>query len=475
MLADRPTPATSLRPFSRPLSALAPIALVALALLPATAAADPPSASRPAADLTLAELQAIGLGQYRGNAIPVPDEAPRERAPGQPPLHASQGRIFVNFDGANLTNGWDDATNDVTQIGELAGSFAAYGAGDKREAVMQAVRADWAPFNVLITDTRPASGSYTMNMTGPTNPFGGGVLGIAPLDCDDSQTHDNITYAFHSVGDSFSAAVTATTIGQEVAHSYGLEHVDQPNDVMNPYNAGGDAAFLDTCITIVQGVACGTQHAAECGDAGQQNSYAELMTLFGPSNPDTAAPTVEITYPADGATFPTDSDFTITVEANDDQSVEQVTLYSNAAEQGTDPSTPYGWDVSNIPAGTYELYVVATDAVGNETTSATITISVGDDLPPSGDEGGADEGGAEGGESDGGADDGADGSPGGESDGGADDGPVATDDGSLPPGYGLDDGLGDPGTCACKSGSNGAGSTFGLLVLVLAGALRRRR
>jgi MYXO-CTERM domain-containing protein len=470
MLDDRPLPATSPRLFSR----LVPVALVALAMVPATATADPPAAPRPATwDMTVEELEAIGLGQYRGNAIPVPAEAPHERAPGQPTQHGgSQGRIFVNFDGAQLTNGWDDATNDVTQIAELAGSFAAYGAGDKREATMQAVRADWAPFNVIITDTRPASGSYTMNMTGPTNPFGGGVLGIAPLDCDDSQTHDNITYAFHSADDQFSAATQATTIGQEVAHSYGLEHVDEPGDVMNPYNAGGDAAFLDQCIVIVQGVACGSQHAAECGDAGQQNSYAELMTLFGPSNPDTAEPTVSITYPGDGATFPTGSSFTITVMADDDQGIEAITLFSNAAEQGTDASPPYGWDVSNIPAGTYELYVVATDVAGNETSSASVTISVGDDLPPSNDDGGADGGGSEGG-----VDGGVDGGVGvdGGSDGGADDGPADTDEGSLPPGYGLDDGLGDPSTCACKSGSKGAGSTFGLLVLVFLGALRRRR
>jgi uncharacterized protein (TIGR03382 family) len=469
MFGDR-----SPRPSARPLSHLGPAALVALALAPAAASADP-TASRPATwDMTVEELQAIGLGQYRGTAIPVPDEAPRLRVPGQAPEQASQGRVFVNFDGAVLSNGWDDSRNNVTQIGELAGNFAAYGAGDKREATMQAVRADWAPFNVIITDTRPASGDYTMNMTGPTNPFGGGVLGIAPLDCDDSQTHNNITYAFHSANDQFSASTQATTIGQEVAHSYGLEHVDEPGDIMNPYNAGGDPAFLDQCIVIVQGVVCGAQHAAECGTSGQQNSFAELMTLFGPSNPDTASPTVAITYPADGDTFPTGSDFTITVQANDDQAIEQVTLFSNDAAQGSDPSSPYGWEVSNIPAGTYELYVVATDVAGNEAASATVTITVGDDLPPPSGDGGADggagDGGADGGSADGGASDG--GATGGAANDGGD--PMAADDGSLPPDYGLGDGLDDTSACACTQGSKGAGSTFGLLLLAFLGTVRRR-
>src|SRR5690606_18322965 len=262
---------------------------VLLLAVPVTAfAAEPDELRSETWDMTVEQLQELGLGQSRGTAVPVPHEAPRERAPGQPAEHASQGRVFVNFDGANLTEGWDDARNDVTQIGELAGAFAAYGAGSKRDAVMQAVRADWAPFNVVITDTRPGSGDYTMNMTGPTNPFGGGVLGIAPLDCNDSQTHNNITYAFHSASDSYSAAVTATTIGQEVAHSYGLEHVDQPADIMNPYNAGGDASFTDVCIPIVQGVVCGSQHAAERGSSSQQHSHAELRTLCAPAHPHAA-------------------------------------------------------------------------------------------------------------------------------------------------------------------------------------------
>ncbi len=469
MFANRPLPATSPRLFS----SLAVLAWLGVGLVPAAAVADPVAGERPATwDMTLEELQEIGLGQYRGDPVPVPANAPRERAPGQPPLHATQGRVFVNFDGANLSNGWDDSTNNVTQIGELAGNFAAYGQGAKRDATMQAVRADWEPFNVIITDTRPASGNYTMNMTGPTNPFGGGVLGIAPLDCDDSQTHNNITYAFHSANDQFSAATQATTIGQEVAHSYGLEHVDQPSDVMNPYNAGGDASFIDQCFTIVQGVACGSQHAAECGSSGQQNSYAELMTLFGASDPDTSSPTVSITYPGNGATFPTGSDFTITVEANDDQAVEQVTLYSNGMQQGSDSSPPYGWDVSNIPAGDYDFYVVATDAAGNEASSATVSISVGDDLPPSnGDSGDSGSAGSDGGSGgDGGADAGGDGG----ADAGADTG-SPSDDGSLPPGYGLDDGLDDANACACKNGRSGRGSTFGLLALVFLGAIRRRR
>jgi MYXO-CTERM domain-containing protein len=429
---------------------LGPMALC-LSVFPSTASADD---ERPATwDMSLEELQAIGAGQYRGDPVPVPDDAPRERAPGEPQL-AKQGTIFVNFDGENLSSGYDDSHTNTTQLGNLAGPFAAYGEGTKREAVMEAVRADWAAYNVIITSSRPASGDYTMNMTGPTNPFGGGVLGIAPVDCSDAQTHNNITFAFHSVNDQFSAATTATTIGQEVAHSYGLEHVNEPGDIMNPYNAQGDPAFIDRCIDIVDSIYCPDQHQASCGSAYQQNAHLELLELFGTSVPDTAAPQVMITYPADGAVFEPGSDFEITVTATDDVSIAFVQLYNNGAALESDGSVPYGWNVSAIPEGTYELHVIARDTAENESMSNIVTITVGD-APVEGETEGDGGSASESGDGEGGS---------GPNDDDDDDG----DTDAIPGGGG---GGGDEG-CGCTSTPT---SPSALVVLGLLGLVRRRR
>jgi MYXO-CTERM domain-containing protein len=443
------------------------VASFVLALPLTSQAAD--SLRAPTWELSQQELVAAGLGQSRGDPVPVPDHAPKESIPGEPQF-ASQGRIFVNFDGAQLSSGWDDSHTDTTQIGECAGSFAAYGEGTKREAVMQAVRDDWAPYNVIITDTRPASGDYTMNMTGPSNPFGGGVLGIAPLDCDDSQTHNNITFAFHSVNDGFDASTTATTIGQEVAHSYGLEHVDEPGDIMNPYNAGGDPSFTDNCLNIVGGqVVCPSQHSAECGGSGvTQNSNQELLTLFGASAPDNSSPTVSITAPSDGSEYDVGATFEITVDAADDIGIEQVALFNNGEQIETDASSPYGWTVQNAPAGSYEFYVEATDPSGNVSMSNTVTVSVGGVQPS--DDGG--DGGATSGGDGGSVGDSGDASAGdaGTGDGGNDS--AAFDDGgdgSLPPGFGNDRaGAG----CACSS-DRAPASAWWMLLVVLPFARRR--
>lgn len=466
----RPPHARSGHPIPR-----TPIVWAALTVLvlPSTgSAAERLAARSPTWDLSREELEAVGLGQSRGDPVVVPDDAPRVTFPGEPKA-ASQGRIFVNFDGAQLSSGWDDSHTDTTQIGECAGSFAAYGEGTKRDAVMQAVRDDWAPYNVIITDSRPASGDYTMNMTGPSNPFGGGVLGIAPLDCDDSQTHNNITFAFHSVNDQFDASTTATTIGQEVAHSYGLEHVDEPGDIMNPYNAGGDPSFTDNCLTVVGGSQCGSQHAAECGSGGSQNSHQELMTLFGASAPDNASPTVSITAPADGSEYEVGATFEITVDAADDIGIESVALFNNGEQIETDGSSPYGWTVQNAPAGSYEFYVEATDPSGNVAMSNTVTVSVGG-VQPSDDSGDGGEAGSDG-SADGGGDSGdGTGDGGSADDAGTADGGSAFDeggDGGLPPGFGNDRGAEG---CACTSDRTSPHAWWMLLVLVPIARKRRR-
>ena len=442
-----------------------------VALLVATgsvASASEPEAVRPATwDMTLEELQAIGLGQSRGEPVPVPTDALYERDP-HGPVFMKQGVVFVNFDGAQLTAGPDNSKTNTTQISQLAGTFAAYGNGAKREAVMQATRENFAAYNIVVTETRPASGDYVMNMTGPTNPFGGGVLGIAPLDCNDAQTHNNITYAFHSINDNFSAAVTATTIGQEVAHSFGLEHVNEPGDIMNPYNAGGNASFRDECIQIApgqQGIVCGAQHAAQCGSTTLQNSHRELLALFGPNAPDTQAPVVQITTPSDGATFPSGSDFDIHVTATDDSGIQVVHLFNHGQQIESDASEPYGWKVVGAPAGEYAFHVEAHDLAGNVGLSNTVTVTVSDVPQGNGGSGGGGSGGGDGGG--GGASDDGGGSPttvgGAEGDG---------DDDALPGAYGRD---GDDAGCSCHADDVGGGPPTWMLGLLGIGLLRRRR
>lgn len=420
------------------------LALLAPSVARAEAPVDAPPGWSPTWDMTLEELQAIGLGQSRGNPVPArrPPGLVDEVRPQQADVAAV---IFVQFEAITLMEGFDDSHNDISEI--AGGDFAGYG-GDAsaRAAVIEAVRIDWAPYNVLVTDTRPTAGDYTMNVTTPTNPFGGGVLGIAPLDCSNMFNKNNITFAFHGAGDGFPAPIQATTIGQEVAHSYGLEHVDDPTDIMNPVNSGGDPSFRDECLPVVQGGACPEQHEPNCGSGFSQNAHQDLLDLFGPAKPDTEAPLVQIVAPGDGASYPVGADFEIVVMATDDNAVQTVQLFNGAADLNkTDMTAPFGWDVADIPAGDYAFTVKAIDLAGNEAMSNVVHVHVGDDPPDdSGGSASADGTGDGGGDTEGDSDPGQDG--------------------------------GEASGCGCTSDAPApSGGRVGLLALVAALGLRRRR
>ncbi|HEY0135114.1 MAG TPA: Ig-like domain-containing protein, partial [Nannocystis sp.] len=296
-----------------------------------------------------------------------------------PQFGAAQSNVFyLNYDGVTIqyTGQEDDSSQNISQFQEFAMSYQPYGDGAKRAASSQAVKADWAKYNVVITETRPGNGSYTMCVNTPTNPYGGGVLGIAPLDCNDSQAR-NIVFAYHSANDEYPAATQATTMSQEIAHAFGLEHVKEPNDIMNPYNGGGDPAFLDQCFTLDAGggqILCNAQHNMFC--QGAQNSHQELIWLFGQSAPDLSPPSVNISFPADGQIFDAGSDFSITADASDDVSVTTVEIVINGQSAVVDPSPPYSQAVQSIPAGTYTVHAIATDPSANATQSATVTFTV---------------------------------------------------------------------------------------------------
>ncbi len=89
------------------------------------------------------------------------------------------------------------------------------------------------------------------------------------------------------------------------------------------------------------------------------------------------APTVTITYPANGDVFTAPAAITVTATAHDrDTYVAKVAFYAGSVLIGTDTSGPFKAKWSSIPAGTYTLTAIATDSKGLSTTSSPITIQV---------------------------------------------------------------------------------------------------
>lgn len=349
--------------------------MFALLLLPLTA---------PAADLT----QDPDVALFGAS---VPALAPT--TPPDPTSAQTPHQVYLNFDGATLGSGSDDARSDVSQA--CPGTYPAYGSGPKRDATVQAVRASWKGLNMILTESRPQSGNFTMALVGP-GACGGLVpngTGIAPQDCDNANPNSVVT-ANVSEADPFPASAHAGLINQEIGHSYGLEHVDNPADNMNQAANTMDQRFTDGCSPIVGGAQCTAQHVATCGAGNQQNSWQELLAMVGAAPEDSEAPAVAITSPGDGDVFAPGSDFSITVDATDNVAVISVALEINGAEVSTRMAPPYEFPAAGISAGEYDFVAVALDDSGNEGRSATVHVSVTDDRDPTTSAGGsADSGG----------------------------------------------------------------------------------
>ncbi len=95
-----------------------------------------------------------------------------------------------------------------------------------------------------------------------------------------------------------------------------------------------------------------------------------------------APPTVSITAPAAGSTYTSPASIQVSATAADsDGTIASVAFLANGSALGTDTSSPYSFDWTNVPAGSYTLTAVATDNLGATTTSAPVSIVVN---PPAG-------------------------------------------------------------------------------------------
>ncbi len=96
------------------------------------------------------------------------------------------------------------------------------------------------------------------------------------------------------------------------------------------------------------------------------------------NNPDTQAPTVNLTAPAAGATV-SGTAVALSANASDNVGVAGVQFLLNGAPLGAeDTTTPYGvsWNTTGVTNGTYTLTAQARDAAGNKTTSAPVSVTV---------------------------------------------------------------------------------------------------
>jgi hypothetical protein len=99
--------------------------------------------------------------------------------------------------------------------------------------------------------------------------------------------------------------------------------------------------------------------------------------LVNVENTDTDGPSVSIGSPGDGATVT--ATIPVTATASDPSGVDEVEFQVDGTRIGApDGSSPYSvqWSTINVANGNHELTAVARDELGNESTSAPVTVDV---------------------------------------------------------------------------------------------------
>jgi regulation of enolase protein 1 (concanavalin A-like superfamily) len=109
-------------------------------------------------------------------------------------------------------------------------------------------------------------------------------------------------------------------------------------------------------------------------DGVTRTSSPVSVTVNGTTN---QPPTVSLTSPAASSTFTAPASITLAATASDsDGSVTRVDFYRGSTLIGSDTSSPYSYNWTNVATGSYQLSAVARDDDGATGTSASANISV---------------------------------------------------------------------------------------------------
>jgi len=203
--------------------------------------------------------------------------------------------LFLNRcrGGCTIHPGNDDSRVDESSIIWRESQLAAFPHGDAAwQRVVDCVRTLYSPFDVEVTDVDPGDQPHFEAMVAgdpgdldmPRN-----VGGVAPFACGVIENSVSFTFADALGG---SPELICEVIGQESAHTFGLDHEMLCSDPMTYLRPCGAKCFQD------QSVACGEYEDRECYCGGaSQDSYAYLMQVFGPGQ---GTPAVRFESPRPG-------------------------------------------------------------------------------------------------------------------------------------------------------------------------------
>jgi Big-like domain-containing protein len=291
--------------------------------------------------------------------------------------------IFLNFcpGGCLVKQGTTDSRTDTSSVPRVGqGTLSPFSQSSTvQAAVVSCVKEIFGPFGVNITTTDPGTAPHFEIMIAgqPGQILGAGfdnVGGISPFDCS-TFIPNSLVFVFDVWGANVNEI--CATAGQEVAHSWALDHATEPSDPMTYYNysgrrhfmnaqvqcgsdcSGGKTALGDTCTGPTL-----QNHACTCSGSQTQNSFQTIGGLFGTGTP--TPPTINLVRPKTGDVVT--GGFPIQFDMTDDQGAGYVEIRFDNTLVKTLPGAPYAANgPATIKDGTHVLKITGYDIFGAST------------------------------------------------------------------------------------------------------------
>lgn len=325
--------------------------------------------------------------------------------------------IWMNrcTDGCMITGGTiNDARQHIVayiapgqyQIPEFSNNAGEIGTAADAEwnQLVQCVKEMYSPFNITVTDVKPASGNYSEAIVGGVSGDLGmdpNVGGVAAFSCAPRDNAISFTFSdsgfYHYPDLQTRIWELCAVVGQESAHNFSLDHAYEFFDGTSACNdpmtyrtdCGGQRFFRN------KQARCGEYEVRDCylgqavcgGSGTGQNSHQKLLSIFGAGQSLIPAPTVAVTFPAAGGTLTNGQ--AIAFQAGSKRGVEKNELYLNGfkwgevAGAGFGPSgqknpADYTTTLPNgVPDGVIDIQVKAYDDLGLATMSEPVTVTKG--------------------------------------------------------------------------------------------------
>lgn len=328
---------------------------------------------------------AVLLAPAGAGAGPVAASEPQqERQPPRPGVSVESNHvskiIFLNrcAGGCTIYPGWDDARDDHSSIASEVSQISEFQHGDQVwDAIVQCVKELYAPYDLTVTDVDPGENVFHHEaiVAGTWDEvYHSPAGGVAPSICHPNNNVISFTFAN---GWPANAIRICEIIGQESAHSYGLEHAYDCSDPLTYLPRCGRQFFRDRVTP------CGEYAEADCYCGGTaQNSHRWLRTVLGANPIPVPGPEVEIVAPSAGAQVA--SGFSVAATALHMRGIGRVELHVNGTEYARVDGHPYTsageayWleTPADLADGVLDLEVRAYNDLGSETIAA-LTVTKG--------------------------------------------------------------------------------------------------